>query len=213
MKCFLTIVLVFIACVNHAQTLAEWTQQKKTQLVYLANQISALQVYATYVEKGYSIAKKGLDAIQNIKKGDFSMHASYFNSLKSVNPKIKNYWKVTDIIALQLEIVKTSQQQRKSIQKSGQFTGSETNYYNRVITNLLDGCTAIIDQLILLVTNGNTQMSDGERIKRIDGLYVDVKDKYEFEQHFSNETKVLAMQRYLDVNDLKTSRALWNINE
>jgi len=213
MKCFLIILLVSVACTSHAQTLAEWAKQKKTQLKYLAEQIAALQVYAGYVEKGYSIAKKGLDAVNNIKKGDFSMHESYFNSLKVVNPKIKSYWKVADIISLQIRIVSSSRRLMQSIQVSGQFTGSETNYCNRIITNLLDGCAALVDQLMLLVTDGKVQMKDDERIKRIDGLYADVKDKYEFEQHFSNETKVLAMQRFLDGNDVQISKGLSNMNE
>ena len=50
-----------------AQTLAEWTQQNKTQIKYLVEQIAALQAYALVAEKGYSIAKTGLNAIGNIK--------------------------------------------------------------------------------------------------------------------------------------------------
>ena len=89
MKKILTIFLLVIASCVQAQNWQEWTQQKKTQIKYLVSQIAAYQVYATYVEKGYVIAKKGLTAIQNIKKGDFSLHDEYFTSLKNVNPKIK----------------------------------------------------------------------------------------------------------------------------
>ena len=99
MRKILMILLVLTVPCVHAQTFQEWTQQKKTQIKYLVQQIAAFQVYIGYVEKGYSIAKKGLNAISNIKHGDFSMHNDYFNSLKIVNPKIKKYWKVADITA------------------------------------------------------------------------------------------------------------------
>src|SRR5258706_14560273 len=89
-------------CSIHAQTAEEWTQQKKTQIKYLLQQIAANKVYIDYLEKGYSIARNGLQTIQNIKKGDFNLHFNFFDSLKKVNPKIKGWAKVADIIAYQL---------------------------------------------------------------------------------------------------------------
>src|SRR5260221_14255636 len=99
MKKILTVLLMIIAPGVHAQNWEEWTQQKKTQIKYLEGQIAALQVYLSYAEQGYSIAKHGLTAINDIKNGDFSLHKGYFTSLKNVNPKIKSYWKIADIIA------------------------------------------------------------------------------------------------------------------
>ena len=65
----------------HSQTLAEWTQQKKTQIEYLLDQIAANKVLIDYVEKGYEISKIGLTTIQNIKLGDFNLHRDLFRSL------------------------------------------------------------------------------------------------------------------------------------
>lgn len=213
MKKIFAILLMFFVSNVYGQNWEEWTQQKKTQIKYLTDQIAALQMYAGYVEKGYAIAKNGLDVIHNIKKGDFFIHKNYFNSLKNVNPKIKSYWEVADIIALQIKIVKSCHRQMKLIHESGQFTAGETSYCNKVFTNLLEDCSATIDQLIELVTGGMIQMKDDERIKRIDGLHADIQDRDEFVQHFSNETNILALQRSMDVNDIQTSKALMNIRE
>ena len=213
MKKILTIFLLAIASGVQAQNWQEWTQQKKTQIKYLVSQIAAYQVYATYVEKGYAIAKKGLTAIQNIKKGDFSLHDEYFTSLKNVNPKIKLYWKVADIIALQIKIVQGYHRQKNALLQSSQLTSDEISYCNSVFINLLDGCTHIIDQLILLVTDGSLQMKDDERIKRIDALHAEIKDKYVFEQHFTNEANELSIQRFIDANDVRTGMALMNISQ
>ena len=213
MKKILTIILIITVSGVNAQNWKEWTQQKKTQIKYLVNQIAALQIYATYVKKEYAITKNGLTGIQNIKKGDFSLHDEYFTSLKNVNPKIKLYWKVADIIALQIKIVQGYNKQRNTLRQSGQLTPDEISYCNSVFINLLDGCTHIIDQLILLVTDGSLQMKDDERIKRIDALHAEMKDKYVFEQHFTNEANELAIQRFIDANDVRTGRALMNISQ
>jgi hypothetical protein len=208
MKQILTIFFFALTCFGKAQTLREWTQQKKTQIEYLANQIAALQAYASYVEKGYSIAKKGLAAIELNKTSDFSLNNDYFRSLKNVNPKIKSYWKDADIIALQNQIIQTYNKQRKVLQQSNQLTQDETTYCSGVFANLLNGCSKITDQLKLLVTDGSLQMKDDERIKRIDGLYDDMKDKYVFVQHFWAEVNSLAIQRSSDANDVRTEKAL-----
>jgi hypothetical protein len=52
-----------------------------------------------------------------------------------------------------------------------------------------------VDELYLVITSDELQMTDDERIKRIDQLYTDMQDKYSFYQSFSEECSVLAMQR------------------
>lgn len=59
---------------SKVQTFHEWFRQKKTQKKYLIQQIAALKVYLGYVQKGYSIAQKGLTTVSNIKKGNFDLH-------------------------------------------------------------------------------------------------------------------------------------------
>src|SRR5688500_14766126 len=98
-----------------AQTWDEWTQQKKTQIKCLLQQIAANKVYIEYLQKGYSIANKGLTTIRNIKDGDFNLHRDFFGSLKTVNSKIKNAGKVAAIIAFQIRITKESKQSLERI--------------------------------------------------------------------------------------------------
>src|SRR5690349_3244190 len=106
MKATILYIMILVACTStQAQTVEEWTNQKKTQIKYLVLQIAALKQDTSVIERGYYIAEEGLDVIQSIKKGDFNLHSDYFNSLKKVNPKIKVYWKVADIIALQINMI------------------------------------------------------------------------------------------------------------
>jgi len=213
MKKILTILLAIITQGVHAQTWEEWTQQKKTQIKYLEGQIAALQAYLSYAEKGYAIAKAGLTAIHDIKNGDIALHKQYFTSLKKVNPKIRSYWKIADIIALQIKIAQSCHGQRNAARQSGRFSAGEISYLNSVFANLLNRCADIIDQLILIETDGSLLMTDDKRIKRIDVLHADMKDKYVFIQHFNSEANGLTAMRLLDANDVRTGRALLNISK
>jgi hypothetical protein len=191
-----------------AQTFAEWFRQSATQKKYLLQQIAALQVYIGYMQKGYSIAKEGLNAISVIKHGEFSLHKDYFNSLKTVNPKIKNYSKVADIVVLQVNIIKTYKEAAKQLKRSGTFNAGEMVYINGVFDRLLDDCTKTIDALITVTTSGELEMKDDERLKRIDAIHSAMQDKYTFVQGFSNEAKLLAASRISEQKDIQTIRAL-----
>jgi hypothetical protein len=199
--------LVFSILAN-AQTLAEWTQQKKTQIQYLLDQLAANKVSIDYLEKGYEIARTGLNTIQNIKKGDFNLHLDFFGSLEIVNPKIKTYTRVADIIAYQVRIVKNISKTIKNLKESGQFNTDELDYSKAVFENLLDECVKNVDELYLVITSGALQMTDDERIKLIDQLYTDMQDKYSFCQSFSEERSVLAIQRLGEQLEIKFSKQL-----
>jgi hypothetical protein len=196
-----------------AQTFAEWFRPGATQKKYLLQQIAAMQVYIGYVQKGYSITKQGLNTISDIKNGEYNVHKDHFNSLKSVNRKIKNYSKVAVIISLQTDIVIVYKEVAKEVKQSGSFNRDEINYINGVFERLMNDCAKVIDELITVTSRGQLEMKDDERMKRIDALYTDMQDKYTFIQSFSNEAKLLAASRIKEQNDIQSIRAINGIKK
>lgn len=213
MKKILLFLLLFTSAAGtlQAQTFAEWFQQKKTQKKYLLQQIAALQVYIGYAQKGYNIAKDGLNTIGGFTRGEFNLHTDYFNSLKSVNPEVKRYAKVADIIALQIKIVQNYNRTYRQLNSSDAFSGDELAYISRVFGRLLDDCDKTLDELITITTDSKLEMKDDERIERIDKLYLDMQDKFTFSQSFSNDATSLAASRIKDKTDVQTSRVLRGI--
>lgn len=212
MKKFLLIGMIcFSVSEVKAQTFNEWFKQQKTQIQYLTDQIAALQVYSQSLEKGYEITSAGLKFIHGIKKGDFDLHELYFSSLKKVNPQVKSYSKIEDIILLQTEILDACTKQKKRMKQRQEFSNDEMGYSVKVFNNLLAGCGQIIDELVSVLSDGNFEMKDDERIKIIDQLYDQMQDRYVFVQHFGNETNALGIQRMKDQNDVRTEREEFGI--
>ncbi len=198
---------------TNAQTWEEWTQQKKTAIKRLMEQIAANQVYIEYAQKGYKIVSDGLHTIRDIKNGDFHLHLGFIDSLKVVNPKIRSWAKVADIIACQLRIIKSTKQALAAVRESGQFTNEELDYCKKVFDNLLNECLKNIDELMLVITSGELEsdsyrMTDDERIKRIGKIYLDMQDKSAFTSSFSNEMSVLAIQRLTAQTELNYSKTI-----
>ena len=206
----LLIISIVVLCAENAsaQTWAEWFRQKATQKKYLLQQIAALQVYSGNLSKGYSIAKTGLNTIKSIKNGDLLQHTNYFNSLVTVNPKVKRYAKVAEIIALQITIAKQSGNAITSFRNNHHFTPTEIDYLQGVYNKLLSDCAKNLDELFTLITNGNLQMKDDERIKAIYKIYLDMQDKQQFVRAFSNNIAGLSIQRSNEENDIIISKKL-----
>lgn len=204
----LAIAGMLISHPSNAQTFGEWFNQKATQKKYLLQQIAALQVYIGYAKKGYKIVNSGINTIRNIKNGDFNLHRDFFNQLKNVNPAIRKYAKVADIIAYQIKIIKQAKATLQQIRETKQFTESELDYCKQVFGNLLDECLKTIDELIMVTTSGNLKMKDDERLKRIDGLYADVQDKYSFACSIGDDMGLLAVQRLGEQMEINRSKLI-----
>lgn len=209
MKKMLIVMLLCISNTLFSQTLAEWTQQKKTKKKYLLQQVAALKVYFDYVQKGYKIAHQGLTTIGNINNGDFNLHSDFFRSLQLINPRIKNSAKVADIISNQLSIVKLTKQTLQHIRESKQFSNQELEYCKKVFDHLLYDCLQTIDELVFILTS--FQMTDDERLQRIDNLYISMQDKYAFAASFSDEAILLAMQRVRERAEVEDGKRLYNL--
>lgn len=208
-KVVLIVFLIAVICIPAAaQTGSEWVNQKSTQRKYLLQQIAALHIYIGYAKKGYDIVGKGVNTVHNIKNGYFNLHRDFFGSLNNINPQIKKYTKLADLLAYQYRIIKQTKESIKDIKQSGQFTASEIDYCQKVFSNLLDDCIKTIDNLVMVITSDKLQMKDDERIKRIDILYTDMQDKYAFCSSFTDEMAILSIQRLTEQQEINYSKKL-----
>ena len=213
MKKIITILVwfSFLGQAAEAQTWEEWFQQKKTQKKYLLAQIAALKVYGKYAMDGYNIATKGIATFHNIKNGDFNLHRDFLGSLKIINPRIKKYTKVADIIALQVRIIQQTTQALQRIRSAQLFTPDELKHCTNVFEHLLTECAKNIDELFMIILPTTLAMKDDERIMRLDNIYADMQDKYSFSTAFTNELKLTTTQRLTNEVEINESKILNNI--
>lgn len=214
MKYIAIIFLVVLSCsICQGQLFKEFFKQEQTQKEYLLKQIAAFRTYSGHVKKGYSIAKKGLTNIRNIKNRDLEMHSKFFASLKKVNTKIYSYSKVADIISLEMQIVDTYKSTYNNAQLSKMFGSREMRYIYKVFSNLLNSCAGDIKELNALTTANIFEMKDDERIQRIEAIYNNVKDQFTFARSFDAEVKIMALQRMKEKHNIQSSRTLTGVKK
>lgn len=196
-----------------AQTWGEWFNQNSTQKKYLKQQIIALQVYINYAREGYKIAKDGLNTIGDFSKGEFNLHQDYFTSLKVVNPRIRNYQKVTEIINLQLRIVNGYQQVSTSIFQTEAFSAADRQYITGAYSRLISECENTLGELLTVISDYKLEMTDEQRIAKIDQLFTQMQQHYGFYQIFTKDNKALAAARLREKKEVQNSRGWHDVNQ
>lgn len=200
MKCVMIIVMLALSMCSYAQN---------NQIKLYVQQIAANKVYLEYLQKGYSIVKNGLNTIGNIKDGHFSLDKDFFSQLENINPKVRHYAKVADIIALNVQVIKRYKKALTEAKATDRFNDRELDYMTRVFNSLIDNCASLTGELTVLLTQSEWKMNDDERIKRIDGLHAAMRDNYAFVNHFACELQIMAMQKGKELNDAAVLQDLY----
>jgi len=207
----ITLFFCFSGCAVFGQTFGEWFRQKATQKKYLIEQIAALKVYSGFLKEGYNIGRKGLSTISSIKDGDFNLHRDFFGGLSLVSPAIKNYKRVADITVLQTRILKLSSQSSTAIQRSDRLSNQQKAYHSQVMERLIADCSRAIDDLVEVTLNGELTMTDGDRLQRVDALYAEMLDRYEFVKVFAAESGALIRAKEQGLKEAYQIKKLYGI--
>ncbi|MFM9910314.1 MAG: TerB family tellurite resistance protein [Chitinophagaceae bacterium] len=162
---------------------------------------------------GYKILYKGYTAVKDISKGNFNLHKTFLDGLMEVNPPVKKYKRIADIINYQIRIVKDYKAAYNQFKQEKQFTAEEITYIGKVYKNLFEQSLKNIDELSMVITAGKLRMSDDERLQAIDKIYFSIEDQYSFLRDFNNNTSVLSMQRKSELTEIEMSRRIYGINK
>lgn len=204
MKALLILIILSYSVSLKAQTWDEILKQKETQKKYLIQQLAALKLYAGYLKKGYDIADKGISSIKALSNGELKLHDKFFKSLKLINPSIAKNARLAEILKWQYDI----RRGLNTLRQSSGFPLNEKTYFESVRNNIVDECAADLDELLLIITSGELEMQDDERIKRIESIHSRMKDKYVFTQSFISQANNLRMQREIETRSINRSKSL-----
>ena len=191
MKTRILLFLLLITGVSKAQTWEEFSKQKETQKKYLLQQLAALKVYAGYLKKGYTIVTDGLNSIKGFTKAELNLHDTFFKSKKSVNPAVVNQKMLDDIYVFQRSILKNF----NAILSDDSFHKEDKEYLKEVYLNVGDECKNDLAELILIMSPGELEMTDDERIHRFAKIHQRMQSKYLFSESLTNDLKVLVIRR------------------
>lgn len=195
-----------------AQFLGGFFSQQARKEKLMAEQVADLQLYLHAIKSGYNIAKTGLNTAREFKNGTFGLHTAYFASLEQVNPVIQANPKAKAIYDLHQQIIKVFNNEIEWQQKAQLLSRDEFSYLQRVYTNLLTKSQQDLNELVQVLTPGTLQLTDSQRLERLDHLYDKMKDKQAFTGYFTAKCRKLAISRQGSKTDKEQLKKLYGIN-
>jgi hypothetical protein len=213
MRKFIVIVLVWLFSTQcFSQNFREWFRQKKTQKKYLEQQIAELKVYLELTEKGYKIAKQGLNIIGDIKKGEFTLHKNRFDSLRIVKPQIGSMSLLKEITDLHGNINRICEKLQSELAGTDCLDQSQLDYIASVLGLVYEDCQHVLTNLFLVIHSGNTSADDDQRIRRILLCHAQMQSNYIFTQSFQSQMWLLVSQIKREKTQIDISRQMHGIN-
>jgi hypothetical protein len=197
--------IIFCFCVvfSHAQS------QALQQLEMDIQKLAAMKAMLSEMYQGYNILNTAYNNIKNISQGEFNLHKAFLDGLSIVSPTVRQYKKAGEIVTMQLQLVSEYKNARSKL--VGSLTADELKYYGTVYGNLLTGSLKNLDELATILSDGQLEMNDADRLKSIEKIHTDMSDKLDFLKHFNNDMSVLALQRAKEQNDISAVRGLYGI--
>ena len=199
-------VILSTLCFNHSMAQSQEVQQ----LLLNVEKLSQLKNILADMKKGYQIVSSGFGAVKNITQGNFSLHEVFLDGLMLVNPEIKKYYRVKDIITYQKAIITEYKSAFQRFKASGNFSAREINYFANVYGQLSKQSLDNLEDLVNVITSSKLRMSDDERLQAIDRIFEDTQDKLLFLRDFNRQTSILNVQRTEEKSDIaRTQKLYW----
>jgi hypothetical protein len=181
------------------------------QLILDYQKLTELKNILSEMKTGYQILSTGYETIRSISEGNFNLHNAFLSALLAINPAVKNYKRVADIISYQSSIVSEYKSAFNRFKQDKHFTPDEIGYLGTVYGNLFNQSLNDIINLTNVLTANKMRMSDDERLHAIDGIYSTSKEQLMFLRHFNNSTTLLAIDRATEANDAESAMKLYGL--
>jgi len=201
------LVLLFIMTTTFARAQSAEAQQ----LLLNVEKLSQLKNILKDMKRGYTVISNGYNSVKKISQGNFSLHETFLDGLMLVNPEIKKYRRVADIISHQKSILSEYKNAFNRFSSSQNFTASELNYLENVYKQLFEQSLANLDELATVITSSKLRMSDDQRLEAIDRIFDQTQDKLIFLRNFNEQASLLNLQRKREKADIKATQSYYNL--
>ncbi|HEY4064124.1 MAG TPA: hypothetical protein VGM30_19595 [Puia sp.] len=194
-----------------AQTFSEWFRQNSTRLEYYAKQIVAWQVSIREMEKGSGIADAGLALIGTGKQGEYDAHNGYYTSLRAVNPALRKMADIDRIATLQILIVGRFGDALGRYRRDGLLGTDQLTYIGNVYNTVLQAGLRDVETLTELLTAGDWQVTDDQRMARIIELRTAMEDRYAFTLAFTDGMDMEERNKAVEGTGVGTLKTLYGV--
>jgi len=181
-------------------------------LMLNVEKLSQLKNILSDMKKGYTIVSQGYNRVKDIASGNFTLHEVFLDGLMVVSPEVKKYRRVADIVSCQKSIVSEYKAALGAFRGAVVFNPWELDYLEKVYASLFEASLKNLEDLAMVITSSKLRMSDSERLRAIDRIYLDTSDKLEFLRDFNRDAVLLFKQKQKERREIAQLQRIYNSN-
>jgi hypothetical protein len=178
-------------------------QRMQNQTIWLQNAQKTLE---------NELSKFRLSEISGWSDRQRSLYSNYYNELWQVKSTITYYSRIKDLTVKQVNMVSEYQNAWSLFRSDKHFNAAELNEMQKVYFGILDASAKNLDQIMLVVNPGKTQMSDQQRLEMINQAGNRLDENYSDLRQYNNQNMLLSLHRGSDLNEVQTLKNYYGIH-
>lgn len=178
-------------------------QRMQNQTIWLQNAQKTLE---------NELSKFRLNEISNWSEKQWALYDEYYKELWQVKSTIVYYKRIKDLTLEQVAMVEEYQRAWKLFQSDRHFRPEEIGEMQRAYLGILDASAKNLDQVMLVVNPGKTQMTDQQRLEAINQAGDRLDENYGDLKQYNNQNMILSLHRTKDRNEVQTIKNYYGLH-
>ncbi|MBN9383543.1 MAG: TerB family tellurite resistance protein [Chitinophagaceae bacterium] len=188
---------------------AQSTRDLIQQLLLDVQKLSELRTILQDMKKGYEILDQGYTEIRELARGRFNLHKVFLDALLAVSPSVRNYHRVSAILDDEYDLMMECRQARQEAYTGGLFTTRELEYFDEMYNAVYKRSLLSLDELTMVVTDGELRMSDAQRLRSIDRVFTAISGQLRAVRQLRQTASLQMAQRRHEKNELNFLRSMY----
>jgi hypothetical protein len=140
------------------------------------------------------------------------LFSQYYQELWDIKTAIAWYSRISEMTEKQVALVNSYNQAWALIKNDKHFNADELAYMSRVYSGILQESVKDLDQVLIIINPGKTQMPDAKRMELINKTADHMDNNYNDMQEFTTQNEMLSLDRAEDENEVLTLKQYYGIN-
>ncbi|MBS1503477.1 MAG: conjugal transfer protein TraI [Bacteroidetes bacterium] len=177
-------------------------QRMQNQTIWLQDAQKALE---------NQLSQLKLSEISDWSQKQQKLFSEYYSELWQIKTAIAYYSRLSDLTETQVQLVNSYNQAWALIKNDKHFTADELTYMAQVYSGILQASIKDLDQILVVVHAGKTQMPDAQRLELVNKAADHMDSNYNDLQQFTTQNEMLSIQRAEDENEELTLKQYYGI--
>lgn len=179
-------------------------------------QVQRIQTQTIWLEEAQKVIENTMSQLDLADIRDWvqaqkDLYASYFRELWQVKTAINYYYRITELVHRQEQIVSSCRQSLNLFGHDKNFSSDEVTHMAAVYSGIIKESLSNLDQLLMVTKSFTTQMSDEARLAIINRTADNMDRNYSELSRFNNQNALLSRLRSSSEGDIELLRKLYGL--